>query len=300
MKNHIVSLLLASALALPSMALADPARFDTLEEASAAFRNALRSKGSDELLAVFGDDAADVLSSGDPVEDRANRLALVLLAGEAMGLAPNNDGSVSITLGRDDWAFPIPLVLTEGAWSFDIAAGTEEINARRIGRNELDVIELLDAYVDIQAEFRLNDHDGDGVMEFARHIISDPDLRDGLVWAEPDSPMGVLLAQASLDGFNDGEEDRAPIPHSGYYFRILTEQTAAAPGGERSYLMGGDMVAGHAILAVPAIYGETGRVSFMVSENGRILEADLGPGTLDLVADWTAYDPTDQWGDVTD
>ena len=112
--------------------------------------------------------------------------------------------------------------------------------------------------------------------------------------------MGVRLARASLDGFNDGEADRAPIPHSGYYFRVLTGQTDAAPGGAYSYLINDNMTAGHAILAVPAVYGETGIMSFMVSENGRILEADLGPETLDLVADQEAYDPTDAWSEVTD
>jgi hypothetical protein len=158
----------------------------------------------------------------------------------------------------------------------------------------------LDAYVVVQAEFRLRDHDEDGVMEFARHIISDSETRDGLFWADAGSPMGVRLAQASLDGFNDGEADRPPIPHSGYYFRILTGQTAAAPGGETSYLVGENMTAGHAVLAVPADYGETGVMSFMVSENGRILEADLGPETLDIVADMVLYDPTDAWKEVTD
>ncbi len=300
MRRLVTSLATTLVLCSPFPVLADPARYETLDEAASAFRDALRAPGAESLLKVFGADAEDVLSSGDPLEDRANRLALVLLMGESMGLLPNNDGSVSITLGRDDWAFPIPLVRNDETWAFDMAAGALEITARAIGRNELGVIELLDAYVDVQAEFRLRDHDNDGVMEFARHIISDPEVRDGLVWASPDSPMGVRLAQASLDGFSDGEADQAPIPHSGYYFRILTGQTETAPGGAFSYLMGENMIAGHAILAVPAIYGETGRASFMVSENGRILEADLGEETLDIVTDWTLYDPTDQWAEVVD
>jgi hypothetical protein len=148
--------------------------------------------------------------------------------------------------------------------------------------------------------FRLDDHDGDGVMEFARYIISDATRRDGLFWGDADSPMGVRLAQASLDGYADDDGDQPPIPHSGYYFRILDAQGENAPGGQMDYVVNDNMVAGHALLAVPAVYGETGIMSFMVSENGIILEADLGADTLDLAFGMMTYDPGAEWAPVED
>lgn len=170
--------------------------------------------------------------------------------------------------------------------------------AREIGRNELAVIDLMHAYVDVQAAFRLIDHDGDGVMEFARAIISSETARDGLFWIDGDGPVGDLLARASARGFSDGAQDQAPEPHLGYLYRILQGQSAAAPGGEMSYLVGDNMVAGHALLAVPAAYGESGVHSFLVNENGILLESDLGEDTLSIAAEITSYDPGAIWTPV--
>ena len=153
---------------------------------------------------------------------------------------------------------------------------------------------VLDAYVDLQAQFRLVDHDGDGVMEFAQSIISS-EVRDGLYWPGDDSPIGEAAARASLDGFSDGTDDITPEPYEGYYFRILTGQGSNAPGGAASYIVNGNMVAGHAALAVPAEYGVTGVKSFLVAENGMILEADLGEETLAKGYEIMLFDPADGW-----
>ena len=170
---------------------------------------------------------------------------------------------------------------------------------RRIGRNELDVIEIMGRVPEIQAKYRSVDHDGDGVMEFAAAILSSPDDRDGLYWPETPgtepSPYGETVARASLTGYNLDGTDQPPEPLAGYYFVILQGQGPTAPGGAYSYMVGGNMVAGHALAAFPAIYGETGIMSFMVGEGGVILEADLGEETLVRAGEISLFDPGEDW-----
>lgn len=275
---------------------AEPANFATPQAALDAMMTAIGAADRDAVLAVFGNEAEDLLSSGDPSEDAEDREELLALYRDGYRMMPQEDGSVVLAFGADGWPFPIPLVRDGDSWAFDIDAGREEVEAREIGLNEIEIIDLLDAYVDIQAAYRLEDHDGDGVMEFARQIISTSETaRDGLFWPGDDSPLGALFARASTDGFSDGDQDHAPEPYNGYYFRILTEQGPEAPGGAMDYLVNDHMLAGHALLAVPAEYGETGYHSFMVSENGVILEAILGEDTLEIAAEMKAYDPDENW-----
>mgnify|MGYP000252058341 CR=1 FL=1 len=279
---------------------AEPARYATPQSALDALMNGLRAADKSAVVEVFGEAAEDYLSDGDPVEDQLNRLTLLGLYQEGYRFEPQEDGSVMIALGAEGWLFPVPVAkVEEGQWSFDNEAGREEVRLREIGRNELEVIELLQAYVEVQSSFRQSDMDGDGVMEFAQQVISSsPDARDGLFWPEEDTLFGALFARASATGYNDGTSDQPPEPFFGYYFRILTHQSDAAPGGAMDYIVNGNMVGGHAMLAVPAVFGETGVHSFMVSENGQLLEAVLGEETLDLAADMTSYDPTDAWTPV--
>lgn len=292
-RSFLTGFALACSTALPLAA--DPARFETPFDALEGMIAALEADKPKAVLDVFGPEAEDLLSSGSQAEDNENRVKLLAAYHQGYRLVPQEDGSVVIALGEDGWPFPVPLARGDGGWSFDIEAGREEVANRTIGLNEIDVIDLLDAYVDVQAEFRLVDHDGDGVMEFASQIISSAETRDGLFWPGQDSLVGEALARASETGYNDGAKDHDPEPYLGYYFRILTRQTAAAPGGEMDYLVNGNMVGGHAILAVPANYGETGVHSFMVSENGVILEAVLGEETLETAAQIDAYDPGPDW-----
>ncbi|WP_171131324.1 MULTISPECIES: DUF2950 family protein [unclassified Ruegeria] len=280
-------------------AKADPAAYGSPQEALEAMVAALKSPEEGAVLAVFGSEAADYLSDGDPIEDKINKLALLSLYREGYRLVPQDDGSVLIALGEEGWLFPVPIAKTDTSWSFDNDAGREEVRLREIGRNELDVIELMEAYVEVQADFRAQDQDGDGVREFASQIIStSADQRDGLFWADEGTLLGELFARASAFGYSDGENDHPPEPYSGYYFRILTEQTDAAPGGAMDYFVNGHMVAGHALLAVPAEFGETGVHSFMVSENGIVYEAVLGEDTLEKAAAMTSFDPSEDWHPV--
>ena len=268
--------------------------FDALE----GFVSALETGDRSTVLAVFGPENEDLLSSGSTAEDARNRTTLLKLYHEGYRMEPQEDGSVVLAFGSDAWPFPVPLKRGDGGWSFDAQAGRQEVADRALGLNEIEVIELLAAYVGVQATFRQSDHDGDGVMEFARQIISSPDTRDGLFWPGQASPVGERLARASESGFNDGEQDRAPEPYMGYYFRILTRQGADAPGGAMDYLVNDQMVGGHAILAVPADYGVSGANSFMVSENGVIFEADMGEETLKKAAETDTYNPGTDWTPV--
>jgi hypothetical protein len=276
--------------------LADqPQAFNTPQDALDAMVAALRAQDADTLLVVFGSDARDLLSTGNPDRDARNREAILDLYDAGYRFRPGEDGRAEILLGADGWAFPVPLAKSGDIWAFDIEAGKDEVYFRRIGLNEIDAIEMMEAYVDVQAEYRLIDHDGDGVMEFASALLSSDNARDGLFWVGADSPLGERIALASLDGYSIDGQDVEAEPFGGYYYRILTAQTAAAPGGAMDYIHGGNMVAGHALLAVPSDYGQSAIHSFLVSENGTVLQADLGEDSLEIAFGMTAYDPGPVW-----
>lgn len=282
----------------PGLAAETPANYATPQDALEAIKSALDTRDSDAVLEVFGSDAQDLLSTGNPQRDARNREVIRELLTQGYRFQNSDDGRVVLLLGENGWPFPIPLAKSDDNWAFDIAAGRDEVYFRRIGLNELETIEMMEAYVGVQAAFRLEDHDGDGVMEFASSILSSSGVRDGLVWAADDSPLGARIALASLDGYNDGQSDQEAEPFGGYYYRILQGQNATAPGGEMDYVIGGNMVAGHALLAVPSEYGQSGILSFMVSENGNVLEADLGEDSLNIAFGMTRFDPGADWKPV--
>lgn len=284
----LISVGLASAAAASPKTYASPQ--DMLDELMPAVRAGDRAA----VIAVFGDEAEDLFTD-DEREARRNRREFLRMYREGYRFVPQDDGHLILELGKDDWPFPIPLIKGDAGWSFDVEAGRIEMATREIGFNELNVLTLLEAYVDIQARFRQVDHDGDGVLEFAQSVISDADERDGLFWPGGDSPVGERAARASLDGYGDDTGDQPAEPYDGYYFRVLTAQGPNAPGGAMDYIVNGNMVAGHAVLAVPAEYGVSAVHTFMVSENGRILQADLGEDTLDRAEAMTSYDPGEGW-----
>lgn len=251
---------------------------------------AMETGQSSNVLDVISPDAADLLDASEEVKQT---LMSELLSYYDQGwrfVSYGQDYTV-IQLGEDAWPFPIPLTPAEGGWRFDLDSARAEIKARGIGLNELAVIELMDAYHEIQSLYRAADYDGDGIREFASHVISTEGSKDGLYWPGEDSFVGPAAAQASLDGFADGEH----TPLLGYYYRILTSQGASAPGGAMDYMINGNLLGGHALLAVPADYGTTGVHSFLISETGIVYEADLGVGSLDVGYDITSFDPGPNW-----
>jgi hypothetical protein len=296
LRGLVATLALTSA---PLAAQAAPQVFDSPYAAVAAVVAAIEAQDRDALLAIFGPENEDVAFTGDAEKDK--EIWGSFLQGYRQGNRLENvagDRAV-LHIGPEDWPFPAAVIQGEGGWTFDAAGARDEVALRRIGLNELDVIELLKAGVEVQSRFRQTDHDGDGVMEFADAILSQPGKRDGLFWPDepgtPVSPIGPLLARASADGYNMGDGDTPPDPYLGYYFRILQSQGPDAPGGAMDYMIGGNMVAGHAFLAYPADYGVTGVMSFMVGENGIVLESDLGPDTLAAGNAITAFNPGAGW-----
>lgn len=286
----------ACAFALTALpAFAEPAVYATPEAAVQAFVDALNAQDRDALLKVFGTESDDLISSGNPREDAEARDQFLAAYEEIAEIVDDGEGRKELQVGRTRWPFPVSMIAVQGGWQFDPASAREEILDRRIGANELDVIDLMGRAVQVQAAYRGTDYDGDGVMEFADAILSDPGARNGLYWPDepgtPASPIGGFIAQAAADGIALDGVDQAPEPYFGYYYRILTQQGASAPGGAMEYKVNGNMVAGHALLAYPADPGETGVMSFMVGENGVIYEADLGEATLDLAGAIDTFDP---------
>ena len=200
-------------------------------------------------------------------------------------------------VGDEEWPFPIPLVQEAKGWRFDTAAGEEEIINRRIGRNELEAIAMLQALVEAQVEYASEDHDGDQVLEYAQRIASSEGKRDGLYWkadddaAEDLSPLGPYLNDAG--DYTEGKQ--AGDPWYGYYFKILLRQGEHPPGGAYDYVINGNMIAGFALAAFPAEYGASGIMTFIVNHQGIIYEKDLGENTEADVKALHTYDPDDSW-----
>jgi hypothetical protein len=281
-------------LAAAPLSAAD-ATYPTPEAAMAAFRAAVYGEGGKGILDLFGREYEADLVGGDPAEARQNIEALRRMAAQRMTLEPDGEGRMTIIMGRRGWPMPIPLVKSEGGWTFDVKAGVEEITDRRIGRNELAAIEFCKTYIDAQRQYAGIGHDGNGVLEFAQRLRSSEGRQDGLYWPPgPDgvkSPLGPFAAAAEqyLEGRQEGE------PFRGYYFRILTEQGANPPGGAYNYVINGNMIAGFALIAWPADYGRSGIMTFECSHHGQVWEKDLGPDTGKIADATTRYDPDRTW-----
>jgi hypothetical protein len=296
-------LALAVLLGTASAAAADPAVFESPEAATEAVIAALEARDRAGLIAIFGPENEDVILSGDEVADRAAWTEF-LSNYRTMHRIADVDGTATLYVGRDQWPFPAPLVESAAGWHFDAEAAREEVLMRRIGENELAVLDLLAGYVRAQAAYRASDPDGDGLRSFAAGLISAPGTRDGLYWPDepgaPESPVGDFMARAAAEGYSIDGQDVDPDPYHGYYFQVLQRQGAAAPGGALDYQVAGHMLAGHALIAFPSAYGDTGIMSFLVGEAGVIYEADLGEDTLAVASAIDSFDPGEGWSIVTE
>jgi hypothetical protein len=244
---------------------------------------------------ILGKDGAALLRSGDADEDAENLREFNDAAAAQTAIDDGPEGTKILRVGKNGWTLPLPLVKTDAGWRFDVAKGKEEMTNRRVGYNELSVIEACKAYVAAQDEYFRLDRDGNGLREYARRFISTPGRHDGLYWPPEDqadiSPLDGFAEDANLAG-RTGEK---PEPYDGYYFRILTAQGPAAPGGAFSYLINGHMIAGHAMIAWPAQYGDSGVETFICGENGVVYQKDLGPNTAALGASMAQYNPDGSW-----
>ena len=204
----------------------------------------------------------------------------------------------SFLVGADNFPFPIPLKKNaEGKWFFDTAAGREEVLNRRIGRNELAIIAVCGAVADAEAEYFAHPHDGEKTKQFAAKFISDPGRQNGLYWKPAEgqaaSPLGPMAALASSEGYSAKPEGHTAF--HGYYFRMLKGQTDKAPGGARDYAVNGKMTDGFAFVAYPAEYGNSGVMTFMINQDGVLLQKDLGKNTTEIATAMSAFDPDSSW-----
>ncbi len=272
--------------------------FKTPKQAFRALVEAARNNDATELLAIFGREGKEVISSGDAVADKRARERFVRAAGEATSFTNIDSKTVKAVIGKDKWSFPVPIVKSGKKWIFSTKEGKDEILTRRIGRNELNTIQVCLAYVTAQREYAEKDRNGDGVLQFAQHFLSNKDKKDGLYWeaasGEEMSPLGPLVAHASEEGY-PAKKTGKPTPYHGYYFKILKAQGENAPGGEISYINEGKMIAGFGLIAYPAKYGVSGVMTFMVNQTGTVYEKNLGPETEELAKAVTKYDPDKTW-----
>jgi hypothetical protein len=276
--------------------------FSAPEEAMKALLDATRAKDRAALSAIFGPNAMQKLLSGDEVQDNHEMDEFAAAVEKSAKLEKVSDAKFTLTLGENNWPFPIPIVKEGNEWRFDTQAGTEEILNRRIGENELSTILTCRAYILAQWQyFTEEDEDKDGVAEYAQKFVSSPGKRDGLYWetveGQKPSPLGSLVAAARAEGYGRKDDGSAPqhAPYHGYYFKILTRQGAHAPGGKYNYIINGNMIAGYALVAYPDKWGSSGVMTFIVNQQGRVYEKNLGPKTAQIAGAMTEYNPDPTW-----
>ncbi|HET6516473.1 MAG TPA: DUF2950 domain-containing protein [Thermodesulfovibrionales bacterium] len=277
-------------------------KFKSPEDAFKALVDAAKDNDTKALLAIFGPDSKDIISSGDSIADSAALNRFVKAAGEEVRFAKLDNGAMLPIIGKGECSFPIPIVKSGNEWVFATEEGKEEILNRRIGKNELNTIEVVRAIADAQRDYASKDRDGDGVLQYAEHFLSREGKRDGLYWeAEPggeQSPLGPLVAHAAEEGYPVGKHTGKYTPYHGYYFKMLKGQGSNAPGGDFDYIINGKMVAGFGVVAYPAEYGVSGIMTFMVNQLGMVYEKDLGTRTEEIAKAMTKYDPDKTWKKV--
>ena len=269
--------------------------FATPEGAAAALLEAVRAADPKQIHSVLGPGSGKLISSGDPVEDAMRRDRFVAAYNEAVKIETSGEGRATLFIGTEQWPFPFPLVKTATGWRFDVKSGAEEILNRRIGRNERSAIQVCLAYVDAQREYATKDRDNNGLLEYAKKLISTPGQKDGLYWdtadGEPVSPLGPLSTQAKQEGY----QDLSAAPYHGYYYRILTAQGEHAEGGAYDYIVDGKMIGGFALVAYPARWGASGVMTFVCSHSGVVYQKNLGKDSASIAESMTLYDPDPTW-----
>jgi hypothetical protein len=296
------TLLALGVFALCSGAMAAPVQpqsFASPELAATALADAAHNNDAAALLAIFGSGGQQLVNSGDRVEDAGMRARFVERYAAAHKLVFDAANRAMLVIGTEEWPFPIPLVRKHGAWHFDAAAGAEEILNRRVGRNELNAMEVCRDYVRAQRDYAAELPGGHRPSEYAQKFISSPGRHDGLYWAaapgEKQSPIGPQMAHARAEGYSSNPADEGRAPYHGYYYRILTRQGAMAPGGARDYLVEGHMTGGFALVAFPATWGDSGVMTFIVNQSGIVFQKNLGPDTAKIAATITEFNPDLSW-----
>jgi hypothetical protein len=276
--------------------------FGSPEEALKALVAATKAGDHAALDAIFGPDVKELLS-GDPKQDAIEFADFSTKVGQFSHLVKKADDRYVLNLGDQNWPFPIPLVKRSDGWIFDTAAGKEEILNRRIGEDELTAIGVCRTYLAAQREYASEDRVGDGVLRFAQRIKSTVGKKDGLYWEtaanEAPSPFGPLIAEEQSEGYGGKTAEGKPQPFHGYRFKILKAQGTSAPGGAYDYIINGNMIGGFALVAYPEHWGESGMMTFIVNQWGKVYERNLGDHSADYAAAMTEFDPDKDWSVVT-
>jgi len=272
--------------------------FSSPDRATEALTAAIKADDIASLQRILGPGSKDIVVSGDPVADKEGRERFIKHYAEKHKLEQAG-GKVTVYVGNDLKPFPIPLVKVGDLWRFDIEAGRHEILARRIGRNELNAIQVCLAYVDAQREYARMDPDGDGLHNYAMKFVSAPGKKDGLYWetrpGETQSPLGPLIAAARSEGYAARKKGDPSRPYHGYYFKILTRQGRHAADGESPYVVNGRMIGGFALVAYPAQWANSGIMTFIVNHDGIVYESNLGKDTAKIARAMDAFDPGMTW-----
>ena len=291
----LLTLPLASFAAEPQKTFANP------EAAVDALQAALKANDDAAIIAIFGDAHKDLVVTPDKAANTANRAKLADAMQTLRVLSDAGTDRKVVLIGDQAWPLPIPLVREKnGSWRFATEQGADEVINRRIGGNERNAIAVLRAYVDAQKQYASRDRNGDGVLQYAQRLGSSPGKQDGLYWPDDAakdgerSPFGPLVAESAeyLKGHKEGD------PYRGYHFKILTRQGKGAAGGAYNYIINGRMIAGFGLVAYPAQYGESGVMTFIVNNYGKVYEKDLGKSSVAAGNVMTSFDPGAGWKEV--
>jgi hypothetical protein len=276
--------------------------YSSPEDAVKALVDSIRPNDTKQMSAILGPHSKEIISSGDEIADKVVNARFIRLYDEKNKIEMVSDSRAILSVGEKDWPLPIPIVKKGQLWLFDSKAGKEEILNRRIGRNELAVIKVCEAYVDAQQEFALMDTDGDGLFEYAQKFMSSPGKKDGLYWetkeGEKTSPIGPFAANAKKEGYLKKSTQDRPQPYYGYFYKILKGQGKNAPGGAYDYVVKGNMIGGFALIAYPAQYGNSGIMTFIVNHEGVVYQKNLGKDAAKVAEATKVFDPDKTWKKV--
>ncbi|HEY2384220.1 MAG TPA: DUF2950 domain-containing protein [Terriglobia bacterium] len=279
-----------------------PRTFPTPQAAADALISAADNFDVPALEQIFGPDGEAIIHSGEPAHDREIAKQFADKAHEKMDVSvdPKTKRRAFISVGDDEWPFPVPIVKAASGWSFDSKAGLNEILLRRVGRDELDAIQICHGFVEAQDDYATSKHGGSHVNQYAQRIISTPGTHDGLAWQKPDGtwdgPVGEKIALAIERGYTSGGTE----PYHGYYFKVLKGQGPDAPLGQMDYVVNGAMIGGFALIAFPSQYKVTGVMTFIVSNDGVVYQKDLGPNTPEIAGRIDRFNPDKTWSPVAE
>ncbi|HEX2831278.1 MAG TPA: DUF2950 domain-containing protein [Burkholderiales bacterium] len=298
--TFVAALALVAAAPAPTFAAEKSTQttFKSAEQAMEAIAAALAKDDMKTLRAMLGPDGEAILNSGDPVEDKETRQRFTTAYNEAHKIDLKGN-TAWIVVGKDDWPMPIPVVQGKDGWRFDTKAGREELLNRRVGRNELNTMQAVLAYIDAQNEYYVRNPENAPLLHYAQKFVSTKGKRDGLYFptraGEKVSPLGPLFDARHAAGAIQEDHGGKPGPYHGYLFRILKGQGKAAPGGAYDYVVRGKMIGGFAVIAYPATYGNSGVMTFIANQDGVIYEKDLGADTARLAQKIARFDPDRTW-----